>query len=119
MNEVCAPERRCSATPTASQLQALWVPVILFVVISVADTVSSIYMLLRGLMEEYNPLMRWVWEAGGLPAFAGVKAFFILMPVWLFNRFKWDHYRFVYGAVWVTLVGYVVIYGTFFYVANY
>ena len=119
MIEACAPDSRIPATPTAAQLQALWLPLTLFVLVSTIDTISSTYMLLHGIMEEYNPLMRWVWEAGGAPAFVGVKAFLTLMPFWLFNRLKRDRYRLVHGAVWVTLVGYAVIYCVLFCVANY
>lgn len=91
----------------------------LFVLISAADTTSSIYMLLNGIMEEYNPLMRWVWVKGGVSAFVGVKLFLTLMPVCLFHYVKTWHFTLVYRAVWVTVLGYTVIYALLFCIANY
>jgi hypothetical protein len=95
------------------------VPITLFVLISIADTISSVYMLANGVMEEFNPLMRWVWQAGGVAAFVGVKTFLTVMPVWLFNRLKSRRYALVYRAVWLTLLGYAAIYGLLFCLANY
>ncbi|MBM3498392.1 MAG: hypothetical protein FJX74_06940 [Armatimonadetes bacterium] len=105
--------------PTPAQLRALWLPMVLFVLISVADTASSVHMLLTGMMDEYNPLMRWVWVTGGVPAFIGVKAFLTIVPVWLFNRLKRERYSLVRRAVWVTVFGYATIYGGLFCIANY
>ncbi|MBM3475345.1 MAG: hypothetical protein FJX75_18945 [Armatimonadetes bacterium] len=110
---------RSLTQPTPSQLQALWVPIVLFIAISVADTISSVYMLLGGLMEEYNPLMRWVWHAGGVLGFVSVKAFLTIVPVWLFNHLKSRRYGLVYRAVWLTVLGYAAIYALLFCLANY
>jgi hypothetical protein len=107
------------ALPTPAQLQALWMPITLFALLSVADTISSVYMLLNGVMEEFNPLMRWVWQIGGVVGFVGVKTFLTVMPVWLFNRLKSRRYALVYRAVWLTLLGYAAIYGLLFCLANY
>ena len=119
MNDGLTSERRPLTEPTASQLQALWVPIALFVAISVADTISSVYMLLGGVMDEYNPLMRWIWQAGGVPGFVGVKAFLTIVPVWLFNHLKSRRYGLVYRAVWLTILGYAAIYALLFCLANY
>jgi len=119
MSDVPTTKSQAPDDPTPAQLQALWLPMALFIIVSVADTVSSSYMLLSGIMEEYNPLMRWVWAEGGLPAFLGVKAFLTVVPVWLFNRLKTRRYGLVYRAVWLTLFGYAVIYGLLFCLANY
>jgi len=108
-----APER-----PTPTQLRALWLPFILFTLISLADTVSSVVMLRNGLMEEANPVMRWVWEAGGTVAFVAVKVVLVLVPLAIFNALKIRRYWFVRQIVWITILGYVVIYGIFFYLGN-
>jgi len=105
--------------PTTAQLRALWLPMVLFVLISVADTISSVHMLLNGMMEEYNPLMRWVWVSGGAPGFVGVKAVLTIVPVWLFSRLKMQRYSLVYRAIWLTVFGYATIYGLLFCIANY
>jgi hypothetical protein len=118
-NERLLPPDRRSAPPTPAQLQALWVPITLFVLISIADTISSVYMLRSGIMEEFNPLMRWVWQAGGIVGFLSVKTFLTVVPVWLFNRLKIRRYGLVYRAVWLTLLGYAAIYGLLFCLANY
>jgi len=119
MAKATVPEKPVSSPPTAAQLRALWLPMALFVQISVADTVSSVCMLLNGTMEEYNPLMRWVWLSGGAPAFVAVKAFLTIAPVWLFNRLKTERYGLIRRAVWLTILGYGVIYGLLFCLANY
>ena len=119
MSDTLASESRPLAEPTRSQLQALWVPIVLFIAISVADTISSVYMLLGGLMEEYNPLMRWVWVTGGAPVFVGVKAVLTVAPVWLFRRLKADRFSLVHSALWLTILGYAAIYGLLFCLANY
>jgi len=110
---------RESTGPTSVQLRALWLPMALFALISVADTVSSVYMLLTGMMEEYNPLMRWVWLEGGVSGFVGVKAFLTVVPLLLFNHLKTRRYSLVHRAVWLTIFGYAAIYGLFFCLANY
>jgi hypothetical protein len=109
-----APER-----PTPTQLRALWLPFILFTLISIADTVSSVVMLGNGMMEEANPAMRWVWEAGGAAGFAMVKALLVLVPLAIFNALKVRRYWFIRRVIWITILGYVLIYGVFFYLGNY
>ena len=118
MTSLPACEPQASSEPTSTQLQALYLPMVIFVLISVADTISSVYMLAHGIMEEYNPLMRLVWEAGGPSAFCAVKAALVLFPLWLFNRLKVARYRLVHGALWVTILGYALIYGCLFTIAN-
>lgn len=105
--------------PTETEIRMLWLPMALFVLISVADTISSVYMLLTGMMEEYNPLMRWVWESGGVGAFCAVKAFLLVVPLWLFNKMKYERYWFIRRALWVTVFGYAAIYCGLFVIANY
>ncbi len=116
---VARPIDEPSDAPTASQLRALWLPFVLFAVISVADTISSVVMLRNGMMEEANPLMRWVWATGGTVAFCGVKAFLVGLPLGLFNALKVRRYWFIRRVVWVTILGYVTIYGVFFYLGNF
>jgi hypothetical protein len=108
-----------SAAPTRPELRALWVPMVLFVAISVADTISSILMLQRGLMDEYNPLMRYIWETGGAPAFVVVKTVLVVVPLLIFNWLKLRRYWLVRRAVWLTIFGYCVIYALLFCIANY
>jgi hypothetical protein len=105
--------------PTRSELRALWVPMLLFVAISVADTVSSVLMLHRGLMDEYNPLMRHVWEMGGVPAFLAVKTVLVVVPLTIFNWLKTRRYWLVRRVMWLTIFGYCVIYALLFCIANY
>jgi hypothetical protein len=119
VTQASLPSDPALAEPTPAQLRRLWVPMVLFVLISVADTLSSVHMLLNGMMEEYNPLMRWVWVSGGVPVFLGVKAFLTIMPLWLFNRLKRHRYSLVHRAVWITVFGYATIYALFFCMANY
>jgi len=107
------------ATPTRTELRALWLPFILFTLISIADTVSSVVMLGNGMMEEANPAMRWVWEAGGAAGFAMVKALLVLVPLAIFNALKVRRYWFIRRVIWITILGYVLIYGVFFYLGNY
>ena len=102
-----------------SQVPSLRVPLALFILISVADTVSSVYMLLNGMMEEYNPLMRWIWVAGGAPVFVSVKVVLTVVPVWLFRRLKAERFSLVHSALWLTILGYAAIYGLLFCLANY
>ncbi|HJN15547.1 MAG TPA: DUF5658 family protein [Armatimonadota bacterium] len=105
--------------PTDAEVRTLLLPMIIFVLISVADTISSVYMLMNGMMEEYNPLMRWVWESGGVTAFVAVKACLTIMPIWLFNKLKFERCGLVRRALWVTVFGYATIYCIFFVIANY
>ena len=116
---ITEPADPSSDPPTAAQLRALWLPFVLFVVVSVADTISSVIMLRNGMMEEANPMMRWVWEAGGALAFCCVKALLVAVPLALFNALKVRRYWFIRRVVWVTILGYVVIYGFFFYIGNF
>jgi Domain of unknown function (DUF5658) len=104
--------------PTPVQLRALWVPFCLFALISIADTVSSVVMLRNGMMDEANPIMHWVWHWGGATAFVGVKAFLLVGPLALFNAMKVGRYRFIRRVIWTTILGYVLIYGFFFYLGN-
>ena len=105
--------------PTDAEVRMLLLPMIIFVLISVADTISSVYMLMNGMMDEYNPLMRWVWQSGGVTAFVAVKAALTILPVWLFNRLKFERYWLVRRALWLTVFGYATIYCIFFVIANY
>ncbi len=106
------------AGPTRSELRALWVPMLLFVAISVADTISSVFMLHRGLMDEYNPLMRYVWETGGVAAFLAVKTVLVVVPLAIFNWLKTRRYWLVRRVMWLTIFGYCVIYALLFCIAN-
>ena len=119
LSQADQPAAEATGAPTPAQLRALWLPFLLFTAISIADTISSIIMLRNGMMEEYNPLMRWVWESGGTWAFAGVKAVLLIVPLALFNALKVRRYWFIRRIVWVTILGYVGIYGFFFYTGNY
>jgi len=108
-----------AAAPSRSDLRALWIPMALFVAISVADTISSVVMLHRGLMDEYNPLMRYVWEAGGACAFLAVKTVLVVVPLSIFNWLKTRRYWLVRRVMWLTIFGYCVIYALLFCIANY
>ena len=107
------------AEPTPSQLRVLWFPMLLFVAISAADTISSVVMLQRGLMDEYNPLMRFVWQVGGVAAFVAVKAILVIVPLLIFNWLKRQRYWLVRRVVWLTIFGYCAIYCLLFCIANY
>jgi hypothetical protein len=112
------PTNAAGRAPSPAQVRALWVPFALFILLSLADTVSSVVMLRKGMMEEANPLMRWVWQAGGAVGFAAVKTVLILVPLAIFNALKVRRYWFIRHIVWVTVLGYALIYGVFFYLGN-
>jgi hypothetical protein len=105
--------------PTRPELRALWFPMMLFVAISVADTISSVFMLQRGFMDEYNPLMRFIWELWGPVGFVGIKAVLVVVPLLIFNWLKLQRYWLVRRAIWLTIFGYCTIYGLLFCIANY
>lgn len=113
------PPNAADGTPSRSELRALWVPMALFIGISVADTISSVFMLQNGLMDEYNPLMRYVWELGGAVAFVAVKTVLVVIPVLIFNWLKLRRYWLVRRVMWLTIFGYCAIYAMLFCIANY
>jgi hypothetical protein len=63
--------------------------------------------------------MRFVWERGGVVAFVAIKSLLIVLPLALFNAMKLRRYWLIRRTVWVTIFGYCLIYGLFFYLGNY
>ncbi len=119
LDDRCHSVESTAIAPSRSDLRALWVPMFLFVAISVADTVSSVLMLHKGLMDEYNPLMRYVWEVGGAVGFVAVKTVLVVVPLSIFNWLKTRRYWLVRRVMWLTIFGYCVIYALLFCIANY
>jgi len=109
---------RYVGAPTREQLRSLYWGFVVFTVAAVADTVSTAVLLSLGLMEEHNPLMRWVLGSWGFYGFLGVKVLLIIVPLYVLDRQKAARFRFVHAMTWVMAVGYVVLYTVFFLQAN-
>jgi len=91
---------------------------VLFAAAAVADTVSTAILLSLGLMEEHNPLMRWVLRSCGLYGFLGIKVLLIVFPLYLLDRHKAARFAFVRTVTWAMTIGYVVLWVAFFVQAN-
>ncbi len=113
-----ATQARIRAEPTQEQVRSLHWAFVLFALIGATDTLSTLVLLCQGLMEEYNPLMRWVLAQSGMGVFVGVKLLLIVVPLWILNRVKYGHFAFVRSMTWVANVGYIVLYAILFWQAN-
>jgi hypothetical protein len=99
-------------------LQSLWLPIVLFAVISTADAVSTVVLLQQGLMTEFNPVMRFVLHRFDLVGFALTKLLLIIVPVSVFAYCGQHRPAFARRIVWLVNFLYLLVYVFLFYVAN-
>ena len=97
---------------------SLWLPIVLFAIISTADAVSTMVLLQRGLMTEFNPVMRFVLDEFGLVGFALTKLLLIIVPVSIFAYCGQHRPGLARRIVWLVNILYMVTYATLFWVAN-
>ncbi|MGD8239518.1 MAG: DUF5658 family protein [Armatimonadota bacterium] len=113
-----SPEPNLPVAAEGALFQSLWLPIVLFAVISTTDAVSTMVLLQRGLMSEFNPLMRFVLERFDLLGFALTKLLLIIVPVSVFAYCGQHRPDFARRIVWLVNILYVLTYAALFWVAN-
>ncbi len=98
--------------------RSLWLPIVLFAIISTTDAVSTVVLLHHGLMTEFNPVMRLVLDRFDVVGFALTKLLLIIVPVSVFAYCGSHRPAFARRIVWLVNILYVTIYATLFWVAN-